>query len=85
MKEQKRSVKEVREEYIKLHPPGFFRKQFSSPISELEIESALRELASSQFLAKEITRFHGERALRKDIFVYWLTDTGRSFLLARKK
>ncbi len=85
MKEQSRNVKEVQEEYMRLYPPGFFRRQLSNPVSEHKIETALKELLSFDFLLKEITRFHGDKALRKDIIIYRLTNKGRSYLLIKKK
>ncbi len=85
MKEQRRSVEEIHEEYLRLHPPGFFRRQLFNPVNKGMIEVALRELVVLELLTKEITRFHGDRALRNDIFVYRLTNKGRSSLLPRKK
>ncbi len=85
MKEQRRSVKDVHEEYTKLYPPGFFMRQFSNQVSEYKIETALKKLQTLGFLSKEVTRFHGDRTLRQDIAIYLLTNKGRSYLLSRKK
>lgn len=85
IKEQRRSAKEVKEEYMRLHPPGFFRRQLSFLVSEYKIEAALRELVAIGFVSKEITRFHRDRTLRKDIVVYHVTNNGRLYLLPRKK
>lgn len=85
MKEQRRSVKDVQEEYMKLYPPGFLRKQFSDTIGAHKVETALRELVVLGFVSKEITRFHRDRSLHKDIVVYHVTNKGRSYLLPKKK
>jgi hypothetical protein len=85
MKEQRRSIKEVQEEYMKQYPPGFWRKQLSAPVSLFEIEMALDRLVSLGFLSTEITRFHGDEPLSEDIAIYFVTNKGRSHLLPKKK
>ncbi len=85
MKEQRRSVKEVHEGYMKLYPPGFFRRQLSGDVSEYKVEVALRKLNSLGFLEREVTRFHNDISLKKDIAVYYLTNEGRLYLLPKKK
>jgi S-methylmethionine-dependent homocysteine/selenocysteine methylase len=85
IKEQRRSVKDVHEEYMRLYPPGFFMRQFSSSIPEYKVEIALKKLQTLGFLSKEITRYYRDKTLRQDIATYCMTNKGRSFLLAKKK
>lgn len=85
IKEQRLSVEKVHKNYLGLYPPSFFKKKFTSPVSEVAINSALHELVSHGFLMSELTRWYEGESLSEDIRIYSITDKGRSFLISRGK
>ena len=84
MKEQRITKEKIRKEYISHYPPSFWKKQFSAPVSEVEIERGLKQLIVLGFVGRELTRWYEGETLSVDTPIYSVTNEGRFFLYHKK-
>ena len=84
VQEQQQTEEELRSRYVRMYPPSFLTRSIIGYISQEKISHALQILYSEGLVRRQLTRYT-DRVLKKDTFVYCLSDKGRTSLLAKKK
>jgi hypothetical protein len=83
VKDQKRTLEEIRGHYLKLYPQGMIAKVLVLPVTSEKIKIALLSLVSGGYVYKEVTNFI-EKPLRKETEIFWISNKGRKYLLPKK-
>jgi hypothetical protein len=84
-KEKRLTVEEVRSIYLGFYPQSLIEKTLHlAPVSVDKVRKALSWLFLEGFIHKEFVIFLDYGPLDKDTYVFWISNTGRSYLHRKK-